>query len=298
MVLPNLFTDPLRPRPATEADAALLMAWRNDPETLQWSVVAQPVAERQHLEWLRCVLADPTRRLRVVEYEDRPHPDYLPPPESPVGTYRLDFVGTDTVEVSLTVAPEWRGRGLATYVIRRASAEAVSLGASSVLARVHAGNVRSLRAFERAGFSRDGFAAGAFQIYAVGWREVAAQACALCRAGAPHHTNAAGSIGGADRREVWDIHAVEDSSGVGLRECDAGDLLLQRAAAREQMRGGAGTARDATRLSERGRSTRPASTTCPACLSAFPVAVRGGKMVHLDKDGAVHSACAKEKVVH
>lgn len=50
--------------------------------------------------------------------------------------------------------------------------------------------------------------------------------CDLCARDAPHHTNAAGSIGGGDRHTIWDLHAVSDASGVGLAECLAGDLFL------------------------------------------------------------------------
>lgn len=43
--------------------------------------------------------------------------------------------------------------------------------------------------------------------------------CEWCIKGAPHHTNSDTSIGGSDRHTIWDIHAVEDTGGVGLREC-------------------------------------------------------------------------------
>lgn len=49
--------------------------------------------------------------------------------------------------------------------------------------------------------------------------ERAAVLCPRCAQGVPHHTNSATSIGGGDRHPVWDLHAVEDSGGVGLEEC-------------------------------------------------------------------------------
>lgn len=64
---------------------------------------------------------------------------------------------------------------------------------------------------------------------------------AIC-APAPHHTNAAGSIGGDDGRAPrYDLHAVEDSGGVGLAECEAGDLWLAWEGARaRRVQGAAG----------------------------------------------------------
>lgn len=51
--------------------------------------------------------------------------------------------------------------------------------------------------------------------------------CPWCRAGYDYHTNALSSIGGSDgRRRVFDIHQVEDWSGVSLRECRAYDLRI------------------------------------------------------------------------
>lgn len=52
-----------------------------------------------------------------------------------------------------------------------------------------------------------------------GLLEAAQLVCSLCARDVPHHTNAAGSIGGADRHVIRDLHAVEDTSGVGLAEC-------------------------------------------------------------------------------
>ena len=126
------------------------------------------------------------------------------------------------------------------------------------MAVIHSGNVASQRAFRRVGFERDrGVWHDVFGLWTMTYAAVAGGLCALCRAGAPHHTNAAGSIGGDDRHAILDVHAVEDASGVGLRECDAGDLLLAWAKARSEM--GAGRARRAVDVG-RGGSTPPAST--------------------------------------
>lgn len=53
----------------------------------------------------------------------------------------------------------------------------------------------------------------------------AADLCPHCAAGAPHHTVGEEGIGDAARRVVYDLHEVEDTSGVGLSECLAARLF-------------------------------------------------------------------------
>lgn len=50
-------------------------------------------------------------------------------------------------------------------------------------------------------------------------------ACRHCVEGVPRHTNAGGSIGGADRHLVIELHQVADG---GLAECTAHDILKER----------------------------------------------------------------------
>lgn len=50
-------------------------------------------------------------------------------------------------------------------------------------------------------------------------------ACNLCARAVPRHTNAAGSIGGADRHLCLDLHQTEDG---GLAACTAEEILRER----------------------------------------------------------------------
>jgi len=132
----------LRAREATEADAGLLLGWRNDSRTRQSSRSTAVVALDEHLAWLRGVLADPGRLLLVVEHEDEP-----------AGTVRFDRRDGDGWEVSITLAPEQRGRGRSGAVLaegERAARE--RLGVRVVLAAVHQDNAASAKLFERAGY--------------------------------------------------------------------------------------------------------------------------------------------------
>ena len=127
----------LRARRATEADADLLLRWRNDPVTRRWSRIRDPVALDDHRRWLASVLTDPDRLLLVVERDGEP-----------VGTVRLDR-HEPAWEVSITLAPEHRGRGLAAEVLAAGEAQVSGV---TVVASVHRDNAASLALFRRAGY--------------------------------------------------------------------------------------------------------------------------------------------------
>lgn len=130
-------------REATEADAELLLGWRNDPRTRQSSRTTAVIPLTEHLTWLRGVLADPDRLLFVAELDGEA-----------VGTVRFDREEPGVWEVSITLAPSSRGRGLSGAVLaegERALAERVD--AQAILAAVHTENPASAALFSRAGYA-------------------------------------------------------------------------------------------------------------------------------------------------
>jgi RimJ/RimL family protein N-acetyltransferase len=124
-------------RAATDADTEQLLTWRNDDETRRWSRTSEPVSAADHREWLSRVLADEDRRLLIAEHHGHP-----------VGTVRFDR-GGDTWEVSITIAPQARGRRLALPVLLAAER---ALGPATIRATVHSDNTASRRIFDRAGY--------------------------------------------------------------------------------------------------------------------------------------------------
>jgi RimJ/RimL family protein N-acetyltransferase len=122
-------------RPATLTDWQVLLQWRNDAQTRRWSRQTAAVDEGQHRAWLSDVIGDRRRRLLVAEVAGRP-----------AGTVRLDPVGNGT-EVSWTVAPELRGRGLGRRLVVLAL-EGVS---GYIFASMHKDNLASVRIAQAAG---------------------------------------------------------------------------------------------------------------------------------------------------
>ncbi|GEC23868.1 bifunctional UDP-2,4-diacetamido-2,4,6-trideoxy-beta-L-altropyranose hydrolase/GNAT family N-acetyltransferase [Pseudonocardia saturnea] len=136
----------LRSRLATLADAELLLAWRNDPDTRRSSRSGDEIDLDTHRRWLAGSLDREDRHLLVVSDAD-----------GPVGTVRWDRDCTGW-EVSITVAPERRGGGLAGALLRAgedALRERTGTG-TPLIAVVHRDNTASARLFARAGYVDDG----------------------------------------------------------------------------------------------------------------------------------------------
>ncbi len=96
---------PLTLRPVTMADARLLHEWRNDPDTRRGSRQTEAIGWPQHEAWLAAALADTDRVLRIAEAGGEP-----------LGVLRADR-RTDGWELSWTVAPRARGRGIGTRML-------------------------------------------------------------------------------------------------------------------------------------------------------------------------------------
>ena len=126
-------------RNATLADADLLLAWRNDPRTRAASHRQEVVERERHLRWLTDALARSDLRLFVAEENG-----------VPVGTVRV-VDETGVAELSWTVAPEARGRGVGTRMVARLAERE----RGALRAEVRAGNVASMRIAEAAGLALD-----------------------------------------------------------------------------------------------------------------------------------------------
>ena len=131
-------------RPATTADAALLLTWANDPDTRAASFHTAPIAPDEHAAWLARSLTLPTRRLFIGMVG-----------AEPVGHVRLDAGDVGEAEVGISIAPERRGQGLGAGLLA-AGIEAgrcdPELAVGRFVARVRTGNEASIRLFEGAGF--------------------------------------------------------------------------------------------------------------------------------------------------
>lgn len=136
-----LVASQLEARAATLDDARMLLEWRNDEATRSASRSTELVEWKSHRAWLERVLADPTRLLLVVERAGEP-----------VGTVRWDLIHDCDWEVSITLAPHARGRGLAPHVLDSGERALPHGQTVRLVAAIHADNAASRALFVRAGY--------------------------------------------------------------------------------------------------------------------------------------------------
>jgi spore coat polysaccharide biosynthesis predicted glycosyltransferase SpsG len=149
-------------RPAGLEDARQLWEWRNDPGTRAGSRQAETVPWLDHLAWLESSLTRQDRMLLVAQGPlDTDDTGGKVGPVGPVGTIRWDLVGVGEWEVSITVAPQQRGRSLARPLLRAAEvtlsevARSRGIAVAAYLAVVHVDNHASARLFENSAYLPD-----------------------------------------------------------------------------------------------------------------------------------------------
>jgi RimJ/RimL family protein N-acetyltransferase len=120
----------------------MVFEWANDPVTRANSFAPHAIAWDAHCAWFDRILRDRDRRLYIVAAAGEP-----------IGQARLASCGEREAEISVSLAPAWRGRRLAAEAIRLVTAQA---GADLVHAYVKPGNDVSRRAFLRAGYVEQG----------------------------------------------------------------------------------------------------------------------------------------------
>lgn len=135
-----------RARGATVEDASDLLNWRNDPETRKYSRSQDVITFGQHVAWLEKVIADPERHLLVVEAG-----------AEKLGTVRWDHESDEITgfwEVSITVAPRYRGQGVSAEMLRAAEEWLHDREGTGIrlVAYINEGNIASQKLFARAGY--------------------------------------------------------------------------------------------------------------------------------------------------
>lgn len=125
-------------RKAGIEDSDLLLAWRNDEGTRKNSLNSALVQDDEHARWLDHTLRSPDRSLLIIEDEG-----------TPVGTVRIDSLPDGQKELSWTIAPERRGRGIAKQAVKQVIDEHPDW---VFVAQIKAANAASIRIAEDAGF--------------------------------------------------------------------------------------------------------------------------------------------------
>jgi UDP-2,4-diacetamido-2,4,6-trideoxy-beta-L-altropyranose hydrolase len=136
----------LRLRRVRKADCRQLWEWANDPEVRPVSFATEPISWERHLQWFNSKLCDPNSVLYLV----------VDAADIPTGQvrYQIDKL---RAEVSISIAPQFRGKGYGQIVLEMATEDLFrTTAAMQIDAFVKPNNTASLRLFARAGYARVG----------------------------------------------------------------------------------------------------------------------------------------------
>lgn len=131
--------DKIRLRPATEIDGPMILSWRNDPLSRQFSFQTKPIDLDHHMQWWKASLLNPTRTILVLENEAG----------QGIGSLRKDKLPTGEIELSWMIAPEHRGKGFGSYMLNLGLSDETA----RYIARIKPENKASCRMVEKLGFS-------------------------------------------------------------------------------------------------------------------------------------------------
>ncbi|RMG84288.1 MAG: UDP-2,4-diacetamido-2,4,6-trideoxy-beta-L-altropyranose hydrolase [Bacteroidetes bacterium] len=132
-----------RIRQATMEDMETYWEWANDPVTRNQSFSSQPIPFESHKAWFTQKLFSPDTYLYVLEYKG-----------TPVGQIRFDL--EKEAVLSYSVAPEARGRGFGSFLLRKGIQRFKKdlVRPTSIVGYVKASNKASNRAFQQLGFRK------------------------------------------------------------------------------------------------------------------------------------------------
>ena len=123
-------------------DAEIILSWRNDAITRKFSINSDIIEYKNHVVWLETVIDNPNRDILMAEVND-----------IPVGHIRFD---REFIEVSITVAPDYRYSGIGSELLKKSSDLYLENNKDGILlARIKPDNTASLKAFKNAGYRED-----------------------------------------------------------------------------------------------------------------------------------------------
>ena len=123
-------------------DAELIWNWIIDETVKSASFSNKNISLSEHCEWVKNKINSIDTQLLLV-MED----------EQALGQIRIDQIDSATY-LSIVLAPKARGRGLGVEILNTAVARIAKDGIKEIFAQIRQDNLRSQKAFERAGFNR------------------------------------------------------------------------------------------------------------------------------------------------
>lgn len=134
----------LEVRNALYADAAELFRWRNHPEVRRDFFNARAVGWEEHEKWFKEKISDPGSSVYMAGFWGER-----------IGTVRFE-PKDGAIKVSVMLSPLFIGKGLGAEVIRLCTERFIEEKRPDrpIVAEIKKENIRSIKAFERAGYSK------------------------------------------------------------------------------------------------------------------------------------------------
>jgi len=127
---------------AQQEDSDIVLRWRNDEQTRLNSFSTDLITKEEHETWFAKSLRNPRCNIFIAVQEDG----------SRLGVVRFDR-RDKSAEISITVAPSCRGKGIGKQIIKRACVEYFqNFDCDNIIAKIKKTNVPSLKIFHDLGF--------------------------------------------------------------------------------------------------------------------------------------------------
>ena len=132
-------------RPAMLEDALFLFRLRNDPEARKNFFQTKEVEWETHLRWLEKVTLGDEILLFVAEIRES---------HDLCGQVRFDMTSSEKADISITVAPEYRGKGIGKRLIKAGIGiiRKEKCDLNTIVAYILPFNIASRKIFEKCGF--------------------------------------------------------------------------------------------------------------------------------------------------
>lgn len=133
-------------RPVQQEDSHLIWEWANDPVTRSQSFSSDPIPWKRHQTWFEERLSDPLTHFYLAMGESA----------RAIGQIRFQIDG-ETATVSVSLAPEQRGKGYGAQLIGSGSRQIwLATQVMEIHAYIKPDNLASIRAFSQAGYESNG----------------------------------------------------------------------------------------------------------------------------------------------
>ena len=133
--------DQLSLRKVIKNDEDMILTWANDPLVRKGSFNNDIITKDEHTKWFENKLTDPNVLMWIFEVDN-----------CPAGLVRLEKSNNEVV-LSYQLAPHFRGKGLASKMLKMAMSEVKNYWQRmKIMAYTVPGNIASTKSLERAGF--------------------------------------------------------------------------------------------------------------------------------------------------